>query len=228
MSTWAYENGTLWAIDLEERSPPAVEPRTPATFREVSHQDLRVWASAMGLTDTEPLLRRLSDRRRCFAAWIGEGIAAYGWVSQEDEWIGEQERCIRISKQEAYIWDCVTLPDYRRQRLYSALLSHMLSVLKREGTQRVWIGTALKNKPSIKGFTNAGFRPVLDLLYMRLFNLRVWWLQSSVHHFRERAPEHIVKAAHRSLVRNDERILGPLIIGRSPAASFSGCVQVEG
>lgn len=228
MSTWAYEYGTLWAIDLKERSPPAVEPRTPAAFREVSREDLHVLAGSMGMTDTDPLLRRLSGRRRCFAAWIGEDIAAYGWVSQGDEWIGEQERCIRISRQEAYIWDCVTLPDYRRQRLYSALLSHMLSVLKCEDTQKVWIGTALENKPSIKGFTNAGFRPVLELLFLRLFNLRIWWLQSSAHHSTRQVPEHLVEAAHEALVRPEERTLGPLVIGRSAAASFSGCIQVEG
>lgn len=184
-------------------------------------------AEAVGLPNTEPLLRRVEGRRRCFAACAGEDIAAYGWVSQSDEWIGEQERCIRISSEEAYIWDCVTLPDYRRQRLYSALLSHMLSVLKREGTQRVWIGTALKNRPSIKGFANAGFRPVLDLLFLRLFSLRLWWLKSPANHSKQQALDSLVEAAHRALVRNDERSLGSLIVGRSPASPAAGCVERE-
>lgn len=214
-------------MDLQERSPSPVQPRAPATFTELSAQDLPLLAEAMGLPNMEPLLQRVEARRRCFAACVGEDIAAYGWVSQSDEWIGEQERCIRISSEEAYIWDCVTLPDYRRQRLYSALLSHMLSVLKREGTQRVWIGTAVKNRPSIKGFANAGFRPVLDLLHLRLFSLRAWWLASPAKHSEQPAPDYIVEAAYQALVRKDERRLGPLIVRRSPASPAADCVERE-
>lgn len=223
MSVWALESGTLWAVEMQGMLPAPVQPRAPAVFGEVRRRDYPELAEAAGSPGSESLLDRFSGFRRCFAARLDGQIAAYGWVSQKDERIGELERCIRLSSDEAYIWDCVTLPDYRRLRLYSALLSHMLVVLNREGVRRVWIGSSLSNRPSIQGFANAGFQPAITVLYLRLLKVRWFWIRGYAE-----APDHLVRAARQAMIDPHEQTWGPLAFGTAGAAPFSGCVQMEG
>ena len=200
---WAFERGTLWAVELDGEMTSLVLPRVAAVFGEVQRERAEALAAAMDLSDPDPVLRRFATGRRCFAAWVADRIAAYGWVTQGVECIGELERKIHMSPGEAYIWDCVTLPPYRRQRLYSALLSHILVALRREGAQRAWIGSSLGNRPSIRGFANAGFQPVITLLHARLFNLRCVWMIGY-----RAAPGPLVVAARRALTTEYERVGG--------------------
>ncbi len=219
---WAFERGILYARELGEVPHVPVLPRLVAVLKEVSRESAEQLAVAMGLADTKPVLRRLATGRRCFGAWIGGGIAAYGWVSHTAECIGEQEREIRMPPREVYIWNCATLPEYRGQRLYSALLSHMVTALGEEGVRRAWIGTALSNQPSLRGFVNAGFRPVLTLVYARL---------SGVHFLLETgdptAPSPLIAAARLAVASSHERAWGPFIIGWSPPAPPPSCAEME-
>jgi len=223
---WAFERGTLWAMDLPGEGQPHgaahVPPRIPAAFGEIHRESAESLAAAMGRPGPEPVLRRFATGRRCFAAWIEDQIAAYGWVSQAAECIGELEREIQIQANEAYIWDCGTLPSYRRQRLYSALLSHILVKLHGEGVRRVWIGSSLHNRPSLQGFATAGFQPVVTLIYARIFNLRCLWM---IGH--RAAPGPLVTATRRALTADHERMWGPLVIGRSGPAQLKACTQIE-
>lgn len=221
--TWAFERGTLWAVELDRQTPSSVPPRLAAVFGEIHRESAQLLATAMGLPQPEPVLRRLAAGRRCFGAWIEGRIAAYGWVSQAAECIGELEREIQLPAGEAYIWDCVTLPPYRRQRLYSALLSHIIARLRSERMQRVWIGSSLDNQASIRGFANAGFQPVVSLVYARLFELRGLWM---IRH--RSAPDHLVHAARRSLTADGENWWGPVAVGRSVPTQYLRCVQTEG
>ena len=221
--TWAFERGTLWAVELNRQTPSSVPPRLAAVFGEIHRESAEFLAAAMGLPQPEPVLRRLAAGRRCFGAWIEGRIAAYGWVSQAAECIGELEREIQLPAGEAYIWDCVTLPPYRRQRLYSALLSHVIAQLCREGMRRVWIGSSLGNGASIQGFANAGFRPVVVLIYARLLKLSCLW---TLGH--RAAPDHLVTAARRALTTDRERVWGPVMVGHYETARLPACAHVEG
>jgi ribosomal protein S18 acetylase RimI-like enzyme len=165
----------------------------------------RRWLACAGPAEAA---RRFAGARRCFAAWDGERIAAYGWVSQGHECVGELERAFRMLPSEAYIWDCATLVEYRGRRLYSALLVHMLRELRDDGIGRVWIGASLDNRASIKGFMNAGFQPAITLAYARLLAVRGGWISGCAG-----APAALVAAARRLIVADDERMLGPLMVG---------------
>jgi GNAT superfamily N-acetyltransferase len=187
-----------------------VAPRRHADFSEAGVEHAPLLAEAMDLPGPEPALQSLDLGRRCFLAWVDGGLAAYGWVSFGHEHVGELERTFQFGEHDAYIWNCVTLPEYRGRRLYTALLSYMLAKLRDEGVRRVWIGTALANRPSVKGIVNAGFRPVIGVLYARLFNLHYMWVWSA-----PRAPEHLVAAARQVVTTDREWALGPLVVGIS-------------
>jgi ribosomal protein S18 acetylase RimI-like enzyme len=173
---WAFERGTLWVRECGGEDVAPVVPGREAVLREAHPDDAKALASAMGLANVAEAQRRFDAGRRCFVALVDGAIASYGWVSHGVESIGELERSFRMAPDEAYIWDCATLPPYRGQHLYCALLDHIVTMLCHDGTRRIWIGASLDNTPSIRGFASAGFQPVLTLTYLRLLGIRRVWM----------------------------------------------------
>ena len=84
---------------------------------------------------------RLARGCRCFAAWDGPRVVAYGWLTRRSEWIGEVRLEIAPGPGEAYVWNCVTLPEHRRRGLFRALLLFIRARSREEGCSRLWIGS---------------------------------------------------------------------------------------
>lgn len=196
---WSSERGVLWGIDLSD-SPRTIAPRLAVRFGEVSPTNAQALAIAMGARELDLIRERLASGRQAFAAFVDDEVAAYCWVSRAPEYIGEQDREIKIAADEAYIWDCATLPPYRGQHLYSALLSHILSALRADGVRRVWIGTAVSNRASLRGFRNSGFVPLITLTFLRVGQARMW-LSSE----QRGAPPDLLRAARRVLGGDEDR-----------------------
>jgi GNAT superfamily N-acetyltransferase len=119
----------------------------------------------------EAIAKRFQIGRQCFVAQANGAVVAYGWLTRGSEYVGEFERELQVGADEAYVWDCATLPNYRRQRLFSALLAYITDRLRREGMQRLWI-IGLAAAPGIdRGVAAAGFQPILSLTYVRFLDL---------------------------------------------------------
>jgi ribosomal protein S18 acetylase RimI-like enzyme len=211
MQPWKLEHGTLWAIDAEDRLPPPCSARVQAEFAEVRGDELDELASAMNLPNPDLIQQRLRSNRRCFSLRTAGQIAAYGWVTRGAECVGELERQFHLHSDEAYIWDCGTVPAWRSQRCYSALLSQLIRELHRGGARRIWIGASLHNHASTRGFANAGFNQVVDLTYCRVYRLTLIWIYQAAA-----ARRPLVAAAYRILLNAHERRLGRLVLGYKP------------
>ena len=159
--------GTIWTLNLDE-TVPVIKPLIPATFRRVGPDFVPILVSTMDGVSSEELLKRMETGRRCYAACVKDQVAAYGWVSFDDEHIGELNLRIRLLPGEVYIWDCATKPELRRNHLYSALLSSIIGELAAEGLCRAWIGADMDNKPSQQGIARAGFHHVADQFLSRV------------------------------------------------------------
>ena len=206
---WVFQQGALWAADVDGSDlPPPVEARMAARFEECGPDEAPALAQAMGRDDAQEIERQLRGNRRCFAAWVGDEIASYCWLSLEEERVGEMERIIHLADGEGYIWNCATLPRFRRQRLYTALLNFMIRRLATAGFRRIWVGANRENYPSLRAFDTAGFRPAADMTYVRLYRLSVLFVNAGSN-----APGPLVGDA-RSLFRMpQERRWGPVIVG---------------
>jgi len=128
-------------------------------------------------------------------------ITAYGWVSFEEEDIGELNLRIKLLPGEAYVWDCVTLPAFRKKLLYSALLTYILSELRAQNLNRVWIGADFDNVPSQKGIARAGLRHVADLVIERVLAMRQVWVTGLPD-----VPESIVAEARRAFLNDRDKV----------------------
>jgi hypothetical protein len=172
--------GTIWMLHLDE-PVPVVQPRLNAVFRRLGLEavsDLSAMiesgAAAAATDASAELLQRFQAGRQCYSAWVGDQLAAYGWASFADEYIGELDLCIRLLPGETYIWDCVTVPRFRGNYLYSALLAYMIKELRAQPVCRAWIGADLDNIASQKGMRNAGFHHMADLYLRRAQEQRQW------------------------------------------------------
>jgi len=192
--------GTIWTLNLDE-PVQAVTPLVPATFRRVGVDLVPALVAAMDGVSSAGLLKRFDNGRRCYAAWVEDQIAAYGWVSFEDEHIGELNLRVRLLPGEVYIWDCATITAYRRNHLYSALLGYMIEELGTEGLCRAWIGADINNKPSQQGMSRAGFHHIADLIITRLPAIRQVWVQGQPG-----VPEPMVAEARRAFLNDRDKI----------------------
>ena len=208
MDRSAVEHGTLWAFETGDGLPEPCAARVETSFGEADDAELDDLAAAMGLPTPEPIRERLQEKRRCFILKTNDQIATYGWVTHGPEYVGEIERRFNLQHNEAYIWDCATVPAWRGQRCYSALLSHLIYQLHDERVSRIWIGASRQNRPSVRGFVNAGFLPVLDLIYRRIYRLTFVWITLAQH-----VTPSLAAAGYRILLDENERRFGPLAIG---------------
>lgn len=192
--------GTIWTLNLDE-PVPVVTPLIPAVFRRAGPDLVLALVSAMDGVSSAGLLKRFENGRRCYTAWVEDQIAAYGWVSFEDEYIGELNLRVRLLPGEVYIWDCATIPAFRRNHLYSALLSYIIQELRAEGLCRTWIGADMNNKPSQQGMARAGFHHVADLVVERVLAMRQVWVQGL-----SGVPEPIVAEARRAFLNDRDKV----------------------
>jgi ribosomal protein S18 acetylase RimI-like enzyme len=158
--------GILWMLKLDavpSVRPLSLAPAVAVTFRRIGPEAALSLSQSMGLADPAVVQHRFATGRRCYAGYVEGKIAVYGWVTFDEERIGEIGLSIRMRAGEAYIWDCATLPPYRGQRLYPALLACMLDDLSARGLRRIWIGTDIDNVASQKGVALVGFQPIIGI-----------------------------------------------------------------
>lgn len=193
-------HGTIWVLNLDKEIP-AVLPRIHADFRRLTPDLASALAASTGSLTQAEITRRLESGRQCYAAWVEHHIAAYGWVSLEEEDIGELNLRIRLVPGEAYIWDCATLPAFREKLLYSALLVYMLGELRAQNLCTVWIGADRDNLASQKGMARAGFQHVADLVIERVLAMRQVWVTGLPD-----VPEAIVSEARRAFLNDRDKV----------------------
>lgn len=166
----------LWGRRLDAHlEPPDLPPGLAVarvTGRDLGSPRLARLVEAMHPTPLLEIHDRLSSGRRAYAVEAGPSVVAYGWVSLGDEHIAEVEGTIRVGPGEAYIWDCATLPAWRGRGLYPALLRAIARDLAAEGLEWVWIAARRENLPSLRGFEKAGYVPMANVDYWRLWRWR--------------------------------------------------------
>ena len=192
--------GTIWMINLDEPTP-VITPLVPTMFRRVGTEFISELASIMGADSSAEILKRFESGRRCYTAWVEGKLAAYGWVSPQEEFIGELNLRIRLVPGEVYIWNCFTVPAFRQHGLYSALLTYIITELRVEQLCRAWIGADLDNIASQRGIARAGFHYIADLVIERVLALRLAWVQG-----RPDVPEHLVTEARRAFLDNRDKV----------------------
>ena len=192
--------GTIWMLNLDEATP-VVTPRIHAEFRRVTPDLVPALSAIRGYEASAEFLQRFETGRHCYGVWVEGQLVAFGWVSYDDEHIGELNLRIKLLPGEVYVWDCVTALQFRGNGLYSALLSYILIELRNQQICRAWIGADLDNVPSQKGIARAGFHHIADLIIERVVAMRQVWVAGLPD-----VPESIVTEARRAFLNDRDKV----------------------
>jgi GNAT superfamily N-acetyltransferase len=138
------------------------------------HRDRAALIEAAMGQEAELVGPRFARGCRCYVALLDGAVAGYGWVSTGPEWIGELQLEIRPRKAEAYIWNCVTLPEHRRKGVFRSLVLGATESTLQIGMRRAWIGTV--DLPATRVLEPSGFRPAV---HFRTFSLAGLFIMSA-------------------------------------------------
>lgn len=113
-----------------------------------------------GLTEDRVVLR-FQGGHRPYAAFLDDEPVAYGWAALQSGGIEELDFSFEVPPDDCYLWDFVTLPDWRGRGIYPHLLQAILR--QEDAVSRFWIGYEAGNEASARGIAKAGFGVVGDL-----------------------------------------------------------------
>jgi GNAT superfamily N-acetyltransferase len=108
---------------------------------------------------------RVSNGHRPYLALVDGEPVAYGWSAWERAEIGELGISFELPTGERYLWDFVTLPEWRGRGIYPHMLQGIIRA-EMDGARRFWIGHDLDNVASARGIEKAGL-PVIGEVWIR-------------------------------------------------------------
>lgn len=150
---------------------------------ELSRNDIDAMAAVM-YSGRGKLLRRFDCGHRCFAVVEGNDILSFFWVMTGRRYVPELRLNFKLTQQQAWMYNAVTVSNARGKGLYSRVIRHIEDTLSKEGFEEFFIDVNKRNSSSIKGIAKAGFRKIAEIrrhkvfwdtrYYHRLFENSVW------------------------------------------------------
>lgn len=167
--------GTLSVFEL--KNLPANWPDTlnkrPVRFHKITPGEAALLQTAQeksGQYLPGDVARRLAAGREAFVGEVvtplGALMVTYGWVALTAEPMGATGCSFAPPPGDAYLYDFATVPEFRGNGFYPALLRYILGELGGRGIRRVWIGTAPGNFASAHSIRRAGFSKVADTRFV--------------------------------------------------------------
>lgn len=147
--------GTWWHGDALPNLAPL------PTFSAYTTIDIPMLARLANLSEQEAQ-NRMQRGHRPYIAFIGETPTAYGWVATRVSGIKELQFSFNIPMGNLYLWDFLTLPQWRGRGIYPHLLQAIIE--QEQAAQRFWIGYAPGNETSAYSIKKAGFHIVCDFV----------------------------------------------------------------
>lgn len=124
-------------------------------------------ASIIAAVQAKPLpeiARRLAAGHQTYVALVNGQPAGFGWVATDEATIGELDATVRLPERNRYLWNFVTLPEFRGRGIYPRLLREILADGRSEADWW-WIMYAPENRASGSGIEKAGFIPVAAVAF---------------------------------------------------------------
>ena len=94
-----------------------------------------------------------------YGHYEGEILASYGWINLNGFNLGKYQ----LTKEDGYLWDDYTNPEFRGRGLQKASILFRMKVLKDMCRLSAWSSVAPHNKASYKNYLRAGFKPKLKI-----------------------------------------------------------------
>lgn len=151
------------SLALRRRTDPAPVLHSALAVTINCESDPRVMAALQGRSVAD-MQDRFAEGHRAYVATVETRRAAFGWVATRVASIGELGFAFTIPEGDRYLWNFVTLPEFRGRGIYPLLIE---GIIQAEGlsAERFWIAHAPENHASGSGIRKAGFTTVAELSF---------------------------------------------------------------
>jgi GNAT superfamily N-acetyltransferase len=149
-------HGALWAVDLRLPLGDADMTSRFAVCEVVSYRGVQLAGMA-----SDDLQARYEQGRRLFAAYEGERIVGWCWLTYGSAFAPPLGRELNFASDECYGYDASVSEDRRGHGIFTAILARMARTVRREGAYVLWGGILDSNLASRRSNRAAGFQPVL-------------------------------------------------------------------
>lgn len=150
--------GTWWRGDALPNLAPL------PTFSASTSTDIPLIAQLANLSEQE-VRNRIQKENRSYIAFMDDTPVAYGWVATQKSGIAELQFAFTIPAGNRYLWDFLTLPQWRGRGIYPHLLQAIIQQEQQEqAAERFWIGYEPGNETSAHSIKKAGFHLVGDIV----------------------------------------------------------------
>lgn len=147
--------------------PNAVEPRVPCEIRVVTSLTTRY---ADHLTRVKGFCanwwHRIELGHRCYMTYCEGSPVGFGWVSLGSWLVGAEQPLGQLAPDVGFIYDEITLPEFRGKRLAPSRLAHIASDLAKLGYRRTCQLIADDNPASQRSAQLAGFKRTDSVIRM--------------------------------------------------------------
>jgi GNAT superfamily N-acetyltransferase len=120
---------------------------------------------------------RLREGQTCAIARHGTDIVAYCWLAGSPVWVSEIGRAVVPARDDVYFYDAFTAPEWRGRGLFSATLSHLVTVAASRGRKRGLIFVEARNRASRRVIEKTGFQLVHRVSCLELGRFAPLWLR---------------------------------------------------
>jgi GNAT superfamily N-acetyltransferase len=153
-----HESFCVGVLYVWKRGDPLPAVEAPSGFSMVREERASILTRIGGI-DRDEVGSRIRDGHVPYVVSMNGEPVAYGWSAWRKASIGELGLSFELAPGDHYLWDFVTMPDWRRRGIYRRMIQEILTI-ESDAASRFWIGHDLDNVPSGKGILTAGFTTV--------------------------------------------------------------------
>lgn len=166
---WHKTSQTILGRDLS-RPIPTVSPRMEVSISQTSpggeRWDFAAWNLASNVEQV--FTERLRRGHVCFAAWAGGEFAHHCWLGFGPWTLGDIGITIELSAVEAYLYDAYTVPRFRGNGIYPAVVAVLLAFAGSQGHRVVYARANKHNMDAIGSLGRVGFGEAANLTFYRV------------------------------------------------------------
>ena len=157
----------MYAFDLGNKTNVI----RPETMVNVSVHDKPLEARILQRSIIE---ERLARGEKIFIAYHQNSPVAYLFAAANDCWIGEIDDWLVVARNEIYLYDAFTSPEYRGRGIYPFLIYRAVDYFRKKSYRYIMIFATASNCESIRGIEKCGFRCYEIVNYRNFLGWKSW------------------------------------------------------
>lgn len=161
-----------WVVMKRDIENPILELQMEGCYqvRTAKAEDLHLFEelSKTVYVDVESFAKRLRSGQTCYIALDRGKIIYFVWVSSYGVPKNVTSHFVKLKPREVYMYHALCLPEYRRKRIHSSVMTIRLKDLQKKSFEKAYVDTQINNVPQVKTLLKHGFVPYKVALVLTL------------------------------------------------------------